>query len=82
MNAINIVFFLTDIIVGKVFMWNEPGNNTFVVKAVHSDPDAGFAGKKLTPYATVRWSDSNADETINLADIVSYVRSGLLIPTD
>lgn len=80
MTATQIVFFMAEIAVGNVFMWMEPGNNTFVVKSIVAEPEAAFAGNKLQPYAWVRWSDENHDTTINLKDIETYVRQGLLCP--
>ena len=80
--ATDIVFFMAQIAVGDLFMWNEPGNNTFVVKSIVAEPQASFAGNKLQPYCWVRWSDENHDTTLNLKSIETYVRDGLLIPTD
>jgi hypothetical protein len=80
MTATQIVFFMAEIAVGNVFMWNEPGNNTFVVLSIVEEPGAGFAGNKLQPYAWVRWSDEDHNTTINLKSIETYVRQGLLIP--
>jgi hypothetical protein len=75
-----IVFLVSQIVPGAEFMWNEAGNKTFTIQSVVAEPQASFVGNKLAPYAWVQWSDEDKPSTMNLASIVSGVRSGQILP--
>lgn len=75
-----IVFFISQIVPGAEFMWNESGNLTFKVLSVSPDPQVWVCGKQLAPFATVQWSDEDKPSTMNLKSIETGVRSGQILP--
>lgn len=75
-----IIFFISQIVPGAEFMWNEPGNLTFTVLSVHPDPQVWVCGRQMSPYAFVQWSDDDQPRAMALREIESGVRSGLILP--
>ncbi len=75
-----IVFDIDSLAVGDVFMWNETGNLTFEVVGITRNPDAAFAGKRIEPFASVKWSDDNGKIThMNLTTIATYAKTGQIL---
>ena len=79
MNAYAIVYFISQLAVGDVFMWNEPGNLTFEVLSIHPEPEAWICGRRIPAYMEVQWSDEDKPSTMNLGGFENQVRTGQVL---